>query len=353
MDVKKATRKKIKTTIFSVAIALIVILFALEAYMLTVDADKRTAPLPANYGNFGHVSALLANDNDKREEFSFGVVGDTRSFGTYERISAQLSEEPLSFIVILGDFVQKGTFGEHQFYRCEMGEPIYFPYPVFHVVGNHELGRGFELSDFEKTYGSSNFSFSYRGHLFILLRTLPTPHPAQETLAFLEQELSTKRRLHDKVFVFTHIPPVESPAFPARPLEDAETFVELFEKYQVDYIFSADYHGHSRLEVNDVNYIITGGGGAHLKRSNIYGNFHHAMVIKVKGDAVSEHILQVDEHEEFEDRLEHLAVADVSPWIMDHKPAVLLLNLLVFALLILACYLLVKNIRANLHAKEE
>ena len=341
MNVTKAARKKIKTVSLAVIITFIGSLFALEAYMLTVDYGKRTAPLPRNYGNFEQVSAQL--NGDTKDEFSFAVVGDTRSFGTFERICAQFADEPLSFIVILGDFVQKGTFGEHQFYRCEVGEPFDLPYPVFHLVGNHEIGKGFTLNDFEKTYGSSNFSFSYQGHLFIILRTLPAPYPTQETLEFLEKELSIKRNLYDKVFVFTHIPPYTSPDFPARPLEYPEKFVELFERYHVDYVFSGDYHGYSRVKVNSVNYIVTGGGGAPLKYTSKYGNFHHAMVIMVKGDAISERILSVERHDELEDRIEHLAIADVSPWIMHHKTVALSFNFQGVILFVFAFYMIKRN----------
>jgi hypothetical protein len=341
----KINWKKIKIISTSIFISLVLFLFAFEGYILTVGYKERTAPLPDNYGNFEHVRALLADDK-KTEEISFAVVGDTRSFGTFEKICGQLADEPLSLMVILGDFVQKGTFGEHQFYRCEIGEPHLFSFPVFYLVGNHEIGKGVTLNDFEKIYGPSNFSFSYQGHLFILLRTWP-PDSTKESLEFLEHELSTKRRVHDKVFVFSHIPLYASSDFPARPLENAKMFVELFEKYHVDYVFAGDYHGYARVKVNNVNYIVTGGGGARLKYANKYGNFHHAIVMKVQSDAISERILSVEEHKDLEDKIEHLAIAEVSPWIMQHKLASVLFNLLGFAVLVLAFFLLKKGLNES------
>jgi len=327
----------------SILITLIVLSFAFEVYSLTVDYKERSAPLPDNYGNFDHVRALL-NDDNKTEGFSFAVIGDIGSFGTFEKICAQLVNEQLSFVIILGDFVNKGTLEDHQFYRCELGEPDYFSCPVFYGVGNHEIDKGFKftVSDFEKIYGPSNYSFSYKGDLFIILRTFP-PHSTEETLAFLERELSTKRNMHDKVFVFSHIPLYQSPDFPTRSLKDSELYVSLLEEYHVDYAISADFHGYARVNVNKVNYVVTGGGGATLVNSNKYGNFHHALVVKVEENAVSERILAVEKQRDIEDKIEHFAIARVSPWVMQHKLATLSLNILGFLLLVLATYLRLKK----------
>ena len=71
------------------------------------------------------------------------------------------------------------------------------------------------------------------------------------------------------------------------------------------------------------------------------------MVVKVQGNAISERILSVERHEEIEDNIEHLAVAEVSPWIMQHKLATVLFNLLGFAVLVLAFFLLKKGLNES------
>jgi hypothetical protein len=46
--------------------------------------------------------------------------------------------------------------------------------------------------------------------------------------------------------------------------------------------------------------------------------FHHASVVTVGQDRVSERIIQVDKSDEFEDALEKLAVGEVYPWLIEN-----------------------------------
>ena len=79
----------------------VVLLF--EVYTFVVVYTEGNAPLPAAFGNFERVRRLLAS-HEQREEFSFAVVGDRGTgAGTFKRIWEKLRDEPLSFMVHLGD----------------------------------------------------------------------------------------------------------------------------------------------------------------------------------------------------------------------------------------------------------
>ncbi len=332
---------KTRTLGSSVLISVILVLFGLEVYSLTVDYKGCTSPLPLNHGNFQRVRDLLCDDG-KAGEFSFAVVGTAGGFGTFDRICSQLADEPLSFVVLLGDFVNKGTAGDHRFYRRRIGEPCSFSRPVFYCVGNREIDKGltFTLGDFERIYGPSNVSFSYQGDLFIILRTFPYKTTG-ETLAFLEHELSAKRVSHDRVFVFSHLPLYRSPDFPSLALKDSEKYRNLLRKYHVDYAFSGDHQGYTRVTVDNVNYIDTGCGGSGPVCANEHGSFHHAVLVKVKGNSTSERILGLEKEGDCAVRMEHFAMACLSPWIMEHKVAAMTYNISgVTLLLLLVLYLL-------------
>jgi len=302
---------------------LTVLLF--EVYALTVAYVEGNAALPPTFGNFERVRALLA-EGDQREEFAFAVVGDPGAgFETFEQIVSALRNEPLSFIVLLGDCVRKGTPGYHRFLRCELAEETSLPYPTFFVVGNHDVDRDrFPISEFEKDYGPTNFSFEYHGCLFIVLRILNKPYSTDESLTFAESVLSTQRSNCRKVFVFMHIPPSVSRDFRARHFENQKELIALFDRFHVDYVIAGDYHGYARVKIANTVYVVTGGGGGHLEREK-FGRFHHAIVFKVGPDWVSERVLLVNRKVN-EDVIEEFAVAEVYPWMENHWAAAVILN---------------------------
>ncbi len=72
--------------------------FGFEVYVLNIHhfVSKR---------DFCHFSSNFPQNREKmrqekqKDEFSFAVVGDTKSSGTFEKIANALQKEPLSFIV--------------------------------------------------------------------------------------------------------------------------------------------------------------------------------------------------------------------------------------------------------------
>jgi len=323
----------------------VVLLF--EVYTIVVVYTEGKAPLPATFGNFERVRRLLASD-EQREEFSFCVVGDTQGGQeTFEEVRKALKDEPISFMVLLGDCVRKGTEGYHRFLRCEWAEELSLPLPVFYVVGNHDVdGEKFPISRFEEIYGPTIFSFDYQGCLFIVLRILNRPYPTRESLEFLESLLSARRQDYRKIFVFMHIPPPVSSDFSARRFENEKELVGLFDRYRVDYVIAGDYHGYAKIQRKDTVYLVTGGGGAHLQRGK-FGRFHHAVVITVGPNWVSERILHVNKMKNIEDRAEELALAEVYPWIEKNWPVAILLNGGILGILFWAFRGLLRNRRTS------
>ena len=299
-------------------------LLAFEAYTIIVFHVEGRSELPPSFGNFQRVRDLLADDG-QREQFSFAVVGDTKGHGTFEGIRENLSSEPLSFMVLLGDCVRAGTAGYHSYLRAEWNEGDHIPFPIFYVVGNHDVDQQrFSISDFEKNYGPTNFSFEYQDCLFIVLRNIGQAQLMDESCRFLESQLSSRDK-YRKVFVFMHTPPLILPQSLGQPMSRTKDVLSLFDRYRVDYVIAGDYHGYARVESENTIYLVSGGGGAHLKEAK-YGAFHHAVVITVGSDSVSERILFADRNENIEDALERYALAELYPWLKENCLLAVLLN---------------------------
>lgn len=113
---------------------------------------------------------------------------------------------PLDFAILLGDCFYDGTEEMHRYLRAELAKGYALPFPVFYVVGNHDVSpNGFPVKRFEEVYGPSIFSFEYRKCLFIILRILDAPFANEDSLAFLAdfQGINLSKYIH--TFAFMHI----------------------------------------------------------------------------------------------------------------------------------------------------
>jgi hypothetical protein len=200
------------------------------------------------------------------------------------------------------------------------------PFPVFYVVGNHDVSLdAFTISHFEREYGPSIFSFEYQRCLFVVLRILDPPFSNEESLEFLNRLKDVALEKYRYIFAFMHIPPPVSSGFEAREYQESEKLIQLFDELGVDYVFAGDFHGYARTKLRNTTYVVTGGGGAHL--SDAKGKqFHHAFVMKVGRDSVTETITPVPRHNDLEDRLERFAIAEVWPWMVRNTILVCILN---------------------------
>ena len=264
-------------------------------------------------GNFKWIRERLSSEKPK-EKFSFAVIGDTKSRGTFEEIAERLKKEDLSFAVNLGDFVRKGTEYYHAWFRAEYATEINFPFPMFLVVGNHDIDPNrFPLSKFEKLYGPTIFSFPYQGCLFVFLRILPKPYSVEPSINFLKSLIA--KHPHQKyryIFVFMHIPPPVSKEIRSRQFEKEKELISTLKKLQPTYVIAGDYHGYAHFEQDEIIYLVSGGGGAKLKKTK-YGAFHHAIVITVSKSGISEKLLVVKERKDLQDAIERFAITQVYP----------------------------------------
>jgi hypothetical protein len=292
-------------------------LLLLQAYALVLPGLHDEARMPPTFGNFESVRALLRDDTNDRGVY-FAVIGDTRGTATSEQLFHVLEKEPLDFMVLLGDIVQDGTEAAHQLFRLDWIRHYHMPFPVFYVVGNHEVDTvDFPVHRFEELYGPSNFFFGCHRCLFIVLRDLDKPIgpvTTKESLDFFETVLAEQRSRYGRVFVFMHIPPKISADFSAREFEGERRFVALCDRYRVNYVITGDYHGYARIRLRDTDYLISGGGGADL-RAKVFGRFHHAVVLRVGPESVSERILYAEPKSDLAGSTRRLAATYFHPWL--------------------------------------
>ena len=268
--------------------------------------------VPERLGNWSRIlRALEAHPTDR--PLSFAVVGDTKSFGTFDSILEALRGKDLDFIVNLGDFVHEPTPSEHSYFLHEMAEDLQPAGPPMLVIpGNHDVHpQSFPIAAFERLYGPSMFSFECAGNLFVFLNNaLPRRKGGVNWKPYLKEVLSQRRQHVRRVFVLMHVPPMD----PSRGWNGngKSRTLEFLEQHGVDYAIGSHLHRYGRAQAGPTTVLVTGGGGATLKPAP-FGGFHHAIVIRVAGDQVSEEIVPVSAKWKVAEKLEHMFMTVLLP----------------------------------------
>jgi hypothetical protein len=232
----------------------------------------------------------------------FAVFGDVRSGHEVHAaiVRALVAEDP-DLALVTGDLVERGT-DEAQWERFfEIAAPLLRQVAIYPAVGNHEYergGRGLEqfLSLFLRPQPASWWSFDVAGLHFVLLDSEAYKNPAQRD--WLEADLQEARQRKVRgIFVVAHDGPYSS-ALHGDNQEAIKSYAPLYQKYGVSMAFSGHDHDYERLRVGGVDYVVSGGGGAELRkprcgvpgrrpcgaRSRVFMNEHHYIMVEVRRD---------------------------------------------------------------------
>jgi len=130
--------------------------------------------------------------------------------------------------------------------------------PLHNVAGNHDVGNEptqESLAAYRRKFGPDYYVFRHADFLGIVLDSSLIQHPkgapeeAEKQLQWLEAELR-KITPGTRVAIFQHIPwflkePDEPDDYFNIPLGPRTRYLQLFEKYKVEYCFAGHYHRNS------------------------------------------------------------------------------------------------------------
>ncbi len=311
-------------------VAVFALTLGLQAYACIATHIARQAGMPPNFGNFPRIRQALATPG-KNGPLTFAIVGDTRSTGTFEGLAQDINSKHPAFLVILGDWVDRGTSDEHALFRLETPE-FGFRCPVFFTPGNHDVDPDkYPVDRFEKEYGPCNFSFEYGNNIFIFIRHLDKRFSNKESIAYLHSFDPKLLDHYDNRFLFMHIPPWVSPDIKERHTRDEQEIMDACKKLNINYVIAADFHGYNRTKHDGIEYIITGGGGARLDTST-GEQFHHAIALTVDGKMMSEQIIPGSSHFKIGEWIEKKSIVYIGPFILRHLPVFLCMDILGLAI---------------------
>lgn len=244
------------------------------------------------------VNAPCATPGDTTcTHFSFAVMGDPQP-------EEPPAEEPQAFreslrdmrllkpdaIMILGDLI-RGFTDDSLLLRKEWEGFLTtirgFENPFFYAVGNHDIwdeqSQKEYLGHFGRLYGSSSVGSVH----FICLNSFELGNYnriSREQLQWLKSDLEAHRSARH-IFVGVHAP--------LWAFGSASNWMDevhpLLTHYNVRAVFAGHWHIYQRSDVmGGIRYYITGGaGGLMPESSDGTGDFHHYMMVSIRGDSVS------------------------------------------------------------------
>ena len=209
------------------------------------------------------------------EPFFFIAYGDTRTNKEDHQlvIDGIIDEQP-DFILHSGDLVDIAIFVWEwsDFFDVVLDAIQWTPFAP--IMGNHEFWGGqpffrkyFDTPDHSGTE-SSMFAFQYGNSYFINIDIAQFFIPGSAQYAWVEEQLELAANVPSvkHCIVQAHFPPY-SASNHGQDLDVVsfrDSMTPLFEAYGVDLVFGGHDHNYQHSYVNDIHYIVTGGGGAPL-----------------------------------------------------------------------------------------
>ncbi|MEN6608525.1 MAG: metallophosphoesterase [Bryobacteraceae bacterium] len=232
-----------------------------------------------------------------RNDFHFAIVGDrggTPAPQVYGRAWREVSMLAPDFAINVGDSITGGPGKDNAAESMWAGlRPLlrrYSAFPFYFTPGNHDIWSDLSKKLYERETGRPPFySFNFQDAHFTVLDTSRTDALGEDQIKFLENDLR-KNRNRDPKFIFFHKPywiallKLQSGDFPLH---------KLARQYGVDYVVSGHGHRYLRMERDGIVYTEIGSSGAVMGKAALAkdafqnGKFFHFAWVRVKGDAVS------------------------------------------------------------------
>lgn len=236
---------------------------------------------------------------------SFAVLGDCEPSrwwiyrklfnrpGVFAEQLAALQDLPGSFIVQLGDMVEKGTPHRYESFLRELRR-TWNGRPYLTVCGNHDRSRPNGPSHsiaYRTLFGRPNYFFDHAGVRFVVLDS-SAKRVTRAQLRWLRTVLDVPQRK----IVFTHMPPAQLGLWGGvgRVHElggfrrGSKEFAEVVEAAKVSRVYMGHVHAFGVQDHRGVRYVLTGGGGSALFPSGADDRFHHFLRVEIGPHSISE-----------------------------------------------------------------
>lgn len=250
------------------------------------------AELPARDVNTVNLKRLAELDHNP---LTFAVLGDSRDHGGLFPVLLEevAREEGVSFVIHLGDLVNRSRLWEYQQFFADL--KALKGLPLLAIPGNHEL-KG-EAHLFSEIFGPGDLSFRLGEYAFVLFNNAAREGFSPARRLWLAQELTRHRDARLRL-VFLHVPlfdPRPDREKPhAMPAAAAQQLLTVLKDGRADHVFAGHIHGYFTGEWEGVPYTISGGAGTALHGRDPRHFFHHYLRVTARGNHLAVEVKPVD-----------------------------------------------------------
>ena len=273
--------KKTKTLWKKIIIVLLlrppIVLILLALYLFFWDASD-VVTVDERFALSSSIKSPYKNTLKGSYQYSFAFCADPHmreeGDGCFPDLDRAIRANRINFVVCGGDL----TFlGEESEYRNFVEHVNALTVPSYAALGNHDLLNG-GWSYYWRYLGPSSYSF-YGGNAKFVVIDSASYEIGEHQMEWIKEELRTSKQ--PLLFVISHIPIYggahETYDFPKG--EERTELIELFEKYDVDYVLEGHYHSYVDITENGVRYITSGSfsdgllnsGDRHFLLFRVYG----------------------------------------------------------------------------------
>ncbi len=202
----------------------------------------------------------------KSDTCTFVVYGDTRSDSAAHRLVVnEMACANSDFMIHVGDYVNTGDSTDDWNMYFKVADTLLQSTMLIPAIGNHEspywpYDTLFPLPDAEDYY-----SVDYGNVHTVILNTEMDLLGTQLSWLINDLQNANDNPLIDWIIVNFHRPPYSSGNHGSQ-LDVRDAWCSIFEKYNIDMVFSGHEHNYERtFPIHNIVYIIAGGGGAPLR----------------------------------------------------------------------------------------
>jgi len=267
---------------------------------------RMIVPGDTSYGSF------LSSPTEDKNNIKFFAYGDTRTYpGRHHSVAEAMvnyyksDPEAQTFVVHTGDVVNDGDEEDDwdsEFFSAAFTgiRELYANVPLLIAYGNHEESGELLTKYFPFPFVSERFYWSttYGPAHLMFIDVYADYDSTSAQYLWLENELTNSTKPWK--FIFTHRTGWSGGGH--QDLEDVRKYIQpLCEKYNVKIVFSGHNHNYARAEVNGVQHITCGGGGAPITepdttKPNIVKAFgkHHFCVTSIDGENLNVQAIDIE-----------------------------------------------------------
>jgi 3',5'-cyclic AMP phosphodiesterase CpdA len=208
----------------------------------------------------------------------------------------KIARDGYSLAIIEGDIVPQDREDRYRFFFRQLAI-VRGNLPLYFAPGNHDLydkSNNYSLEDFHTYCGPDFYWFSWGNSAFVVLNDAQSTI-GEDQFRWLEGILLQLKGRFNHIFVFMHAPPFDPRKGKNYSLQApiAKRFMQLMERFRVDYVFSGHIHCYSREVINGVTYVgcPAAGGTPRCADSLYYGYIQ----VVVRGQGLKDSVIKVEE----------------------------------------------------------